>query len=102
MACEGGTVSVDRTIVKSKPKGGEEVEEDIKDEIPGAESEVKEEHVPVGSVVPEVFAWAQSLKTGKWDARQSAAEGLADLEILETMLKSGQAGIPIDLKYQVL
>lgn len=99
LACEKGTVSVDRTIVTTKPKGGEETKEDVPDEVEGA---VKEEHVPIGSVVPEVFAWARSLKSGKWDSRQSAEEGLADLEILEAMLRSGEEnGKPIELKYQV-
>ena len=100
VACENGTVSVDRTIVTSTPKGGEQKTEDIKDDVGEAET-VKENHVPIGSVVPEVYAWAQSLKSGKWDARQSAEEGLADLEILEAMLKSGEnKGQTIELKYQ--
>ncbi len=97
VACEGGTVSVDRTVVKIKVKGEEEREEDVKDGVEG-----KEEHVPVGSVIPEVFAWAGSLKEGKWDARQSVEEGLADLEILEALLRSGErGGEPVELKYQV-
>ena len=91
-------MSVDRTIVKSKPTGGEEVIEDVPDEV---EADTKGAHVPIGSVTPEVFAWAKSLKTGKWDPRQSAEEGLADLEILEAMLKSGEnGGQAIELKYQ--
>ena len=98
IACEGGTVSVDRTIVKSKPTGGEEVTEDIPEEVQG---DTKGAHVPIGSVVPEVFAWAKSLKTGKWDARQSPEEALADLEILEAMLRSGEkGGEVVELKYQ--
>lgn len=98
VACEGGTVSVDRTIVKTKPKGGEEKTEDVPDEV----GEVKEAHVPIGSVVPEVFAWAKSLKEGKWDSRQSAEEGLADLEILEALVVSGEKeGEPVAMKYQV-
>ncbi|KAK3701199.1 hypothetical protein LTR37_015578 [Vermiconidia calcicola] len=99
VACEGGRVSVDRTKVTSKPSGGEERVEDVPDEVGG---EAKEAHVPVGSVVPEVFAWAKSLKEGKWDARQSAEQGLADLEILEAMLRSGEKdGESVELKYQV-
>lgn len=98
VACERGTVSVDRTIVKSKPTGGDEVTEDVPDEV---EADTKGAHVPIGSVVPEVFAWAKSLKTGKWDSRQSAEEGLADLEILEAMLTSGEnGGQAVELKYQ--
>lgn len=98
VACEGGTVSIDRTIVKSKAVGGEEVTEDVKDEV---DVDTEGAHVPIGSVVPEVFAWARSLKNGKWDARQSADEGLADLEILEAMLISGEkGGEAVKLKYQ--
>lgn len=98
VACEGGTVSVDRTIVKSKPTGGEEVEENVPDEI---EADTQGAHVPIGSVIPEVFAWARSLKTGKWDSRQTPEEALADLEILEAMLKSAEkGGQAVELKYQ--
>lgn len=97
IACEKGTVSVDRTIVTTKPKGGEEKTEDVPDEVESR----KDAHVPIGSVVPEVYAWARSIKDGKWDARQSAEEGLADLEILETMVKSGEKnGETIELKHQ--
>ena len=98
IACDGGTVSVDRTKVISKPKGGEEVVEDVPDEVPKR----KDAHVSIGSVMPEVFAWARSLKEGKWDSRQSAEEGLADLEILEAMVRSGEkGGEVVELKYQV-
>ena len=100
VACEGGTVSVSGTKVMTKPKGCEEKTEEVKDEV----ETTKEEHVAIGSVMPEVFAWAKSLADGKgaWDARQSAEEGLADLEVLEMMLKSGEAGgKPMELKYQV-
>ena len=98
VACEGGTVSVDRTIVKSRPTGGEEVSEDVPDEV---DADDKGAHVSIGSVVPEVFAWAKSLQTGKWDPRQSAEEGLADLEILEAMIRSGESGgQAVELKYQ--
>lgn len=98
VACEGGTVSVDRTIVTSKPTGGEEVTEDVQDEV---EADTMGAHVPIGSVVPEVFAWAKTLKTRKWDSRQSAEEGLADLEILEAMLRSGESGgKAVKLQYQ--
>lgn len=98
VACEGGTVSIDRTIVKSKPTGGEEVTEDIKDEV---EADTTGAHVPISSVATEVFAWAKSLKTGQWDSRQTAEEALADLEILEAMLTSGErGGKAVELQYQ--
>ena len=98
VACEEGTVSVDKTLVTTKSKGGEEKTEDVQDEV----GNLKQDHVPIGSVVPEVFAWARSLKDLKWDPRQSAEEGLADLEILETMLKSGERnGESIELEHQI-
>lgn len=93
VACEDGTVSVDRDEVTIKPKGGEAKTEKVKDEFGD---------VGIGSgVKSEVFAWAGSLREGKWDARQSADEGLADLELLEAMVKSGEScGQSIDMKYQ--
>ena len=98
VACEGGTVSIDGTIVKSKAISGEEVTEDVKDEV---EADTTGAHVPISSVATEVFAWAQSLKSGKWDSRQSAEEGLADLEIVEAMLRSGESdGKIVELRYQ--
>ena len=52
--------------------------------------------------MPEVFAWAKSIRHGKWDPRQSAEQGLADLEMLEAMAKSGEAnGKSIELQYQI-
>ena len=84
VACEEGTVSVDRDEVTITPKGGEAKKQKVKDEFGD---------VGVGSGVKmEVFAWARSLVKGQWDARQSAKEGLADLELLEVMVKSGESG----------
>ena len=98
VACEKGTVSVARTTVTIKPIEGEERKEEVEDRVDGA----KQEHVEIGSVMPEVFAWAKSLQDGKWDLKQTAEEALADLEILEAMLKSGESGgTPIELAYQV-
>ena len=104
VACEGGTVSVGGgsktgAHVTTKPKDGEERTEQIKDEV----ESFKQEHVAIGSVVPEVFAWAKTIVAGggKWDPRQSAEEGLADLEILEAMIKSGEGGgKSIELQHQ--
>lgn len=93
VACEGGTVSVDRDVVTTTPKGGEAKVEKVKDVFGD---------VGVGSgVKTEVFAWARSLVQGKWDERQSAEEALADLELLEAMLKSGESqGQPVATQYQ--
>ena len=52
-------------------------------------------------VPPEVRAWGEALAAGKSNAAQSPEEALADLEILEGCLRSGeQGGKPIELKYQ--
>lgn len=40
----------------------------------------------------EVAAWAASLEAGKPDPKQSPGEALADLELLEKMLQSGEEG----------
>lgn len=40
----------------------------------------------------EIKAWAAALEAGKPDPRQSPEQGLADLEILEKMLRSGEQG----------
>ena len=43
-------------------------------------------------VTNEVQAWAKSLENGKQDERQSPEQALADLELLEGMLVSGDNG----------
>ena len=60
--------------------------------------EVKDE----GAGVPaEVRAWSESIATGNIDARQIPEEALADLEIIEACLRSGeQGGKPMKLEYQ--
>jgi len=53
-------------------------------------------------VPPEIRAWGESLVAGKPNAEQSPEEALADLEILESCLRSGeQGGKPIELKHQI-
>lgn len=87
VACEQGTVSATLEKVTVTKDGKEEVTE-FKDDSSG--------------VMPEVKAWAEGLVAGKPNPRQSPVEALADLEILEAMLKSGeQNGAPIDLKYSI-
>ncbi|KAK0323441.1 hypothetical protein LTR82_005801 [Friedmanniomyces endolithicus] len=87
VACEKGSVSVDGTKVTVKPLGGEEKVVDKPDEL--------------GGVKQEVFAWAKSLVSGKQEAKQRPEEALADLEILEAMLRSGEkGGQPVELKLQ--
>jgi len=88
IACEKGSVTVDGKKVTLKPLDGDE--------------EVVEKPDDLGGVKQEVFAWAKSLVSGKQEARQKPEEALADLEILEAMLKSGESeGQPCELKYQI-
>ncbi|KAK0958438.1 hypothetical protein LTS01_021887 [Friedmanniomyces endolithicus] len=88
VACGKGSVSVDGTKVTVKPLGGEEKVVDKPDEL--------------GGVKQEVFAWAKSLVSGKQEPKQRPEEALADLEILEAMLRSGESGgQPVELKLQI-
>ncbi|KAI6810018.1 NAD(P)-binding protein [Hortaea werneckii] len=89
IACEGGSVSVAGKDVIITPKGGKEVKEE-KPEALGS------------GVKAEVFAWADSIVSGKQDDQQKPEEALADLECLEAMLKSGEkGGEPVSLQYQI-
>ena len=57
--------------------------------------EVVREHVAVWKdwgVTNEVQAWAKSLEEGQPDPKQSPEQALADLELLEKMLVSGDNG----------
>ena len=74
IAAEKGIVTIGGSKVTVKE--GEEVVTEFKDDENG--------------VKQEVGAWAQSIIDGKPDSRQSPEEALADLEILEKMLKSGE------------
>jgi hypothetical protein len=76
VACEKGTVTIVGSKVIVEETGGMPMEK----EFPNEGSGVKQ----------EVAAWAESLVTGKPNPRQSYEEALADLEILEKMLKSGE------------
>jgi len=79
---EKGFVSVSQGVVKSGDK-----EEKVEEEGSG--------------VAPEVRAWGEGLAGKKANPLQSAREALADLEIVESCLRSGEKGaIPIQLKYQ--
>lgn len=52
-------------------------------------------------VPPEVRAWGEALAAGKANERQSPEEALADLELIEASLRSGeQGGKPIALECQ--
>ncbi|CAG8951091.1 hypothetical protein HYFRA_00006489 [Hymenoscyphus fraxineus] len=91
VACEKGSVTV--SFGKVTVKLGEEKEnvESVK--------EFKEEG---SGVKQEVAAWAKSIADGVFNTKQSPEHALADLEILEKMLKSGEAqGQGQSLKYQI-
>lgn len=52
-------------------------------------------------VKAEVKAWAEGIETGVENAQQSPAEALADLELLEAMIKSGEGeGVKVVLTRQ--
>ena len=84
IACEQGFVSVSRDKVTIDDKT-----DIVKDERTG--------------VPPEVREWGRALAAGSSNPRQSPEEALADLELLEAMLKSGeQGGQPVTLRHQEL
>ena len=88
IACDKGTVTVDGDDVTIAPLGGEKQVVQKPDEL--------------GGVTQEVFAWAKSLVSGKQEERQKPEQALADLEILEAMLRSGEnSGKPVELKHQI-
>ncbi|KAI1611110.1 glucose-fructose oxidoreductase [Exophiala viscosa] len=84
VGCEKGFVSVSRKGVTIDDKL-----EEIEDEKTG--------------VPPEVRAWGEALAAGTVNELQSPEEALADLELIEAMLRSGeQGGVPIKLQHQQL
>ncbi|MCJ1357227.1 MAG: hypothetical protein MMC33_007223 [Icmadophila ericetorum] len=87
IACEGGTVSISRSTITTIINGKEEKKE-VQDEATG--------------VPPEVRKWGEALLAGRQNERQRPEEALADLELLENVLKSGeQNGTPVDCKFQI-
>lgn len=73
VACEKNMVSVDREEVRIGP--------DVKT--------VENERT---GVPPEVRAWGEAIVAGKQNHQQIPEEALADLELIEAMLKSGEQG----------
>lgn len=66
--------------------------------VDGESREVKNEG---SGVAAEVRAWAEALSSGKWNPKQSPEEGLADLSLIEALLKSGQqGGTPVTVENQ--
>ena len=87
VACEKGTVTISGNRVIIKLTDGKTTEKEFPEQGSG--------------VPPEVAAWAESLVNGKPNSGQSPEEALADLEILEKMLRSGEGhGKTESLQYQ--
>ncbi|KAK4988244.1 hypothetical protein LTR50_004070 [Elasticomyces elasticus] len=87
VACENGVVTVVRSTVTVK-KDGKEESKTFDGEGAGVKQEVK--------------AWAESLEKRSQNEEQRPEEALADLEILEAMLLSGEKhGRPMDLELQI-
>ncbi|KIW86052.1 hypothetical protein Z517_01446 [Fonsecaea pedrosoi CBS 271.37] len=84
VGCEKGPVSLSGNKVTYDDKT-----EEVQDEKTGVPGEVR--------------AWGEALAAGKVNESQSPEEALADLELIEAMLRSGeQGGVPIKLEYQEL
>jgi len=79
IACENGSLSVsrDKVIVREgEEREGRETVHELKDSSAG--------------VTPEVAAWAKGIQAGKPNPEQAPEKALADLELLEGMLRSGE------------
>jgi predicted dehydrogenase len=91
VACEKGSVTVvgsTVTVRQGQEGEGSSTEKDFSSQGSG--------------VKQEVAAWAESLVSGQANPRQAPEEALADLEILEKMLRSGEAqGKGENLCYQI-
>lgn len=91
VACEKGTVTVtgSKVIVT---QGEQKLGKISVQEFPNEGNGVRQ----------EVLAWAKSLVDGAPNPQQSPEEALADLEILEKMLRSGEAkGKVEELQFQL-
>ncbi|OKL61148.1 hypothetical protein UA08_03528 [Talaromyces atroroseus] len=103
IGCEKGSVTVSNpapsalggkdipsyTQVTVRPVDGEEIVQIIPNERTG--------------VPPEIRAWGEALAAGRQNAEQIPEEGLADLELIELMLRSGEnEGQPQVCQYQDL
>lgn len=93
VSCEKGSVTVIRTKVivrQGQEKDGKFSEIDFKNK--GEQN----------GVTPEVAAWAEALTKGQPLEKQSPEQALADLEVVENMLRSGEAqGKSETLQYQI-
>jgi predicted dehydrogenase len=90
IACSDGSVTVSRDTVTVRT-GEEKDGNQTSTVFTGGGSGVK----------AEVKAWAEGLEAGKENSLQSPAAALADLELLEAMLKSGEGeGVKVVLTRQ--
>ena len=91
VACEKGSVTIGRskvTVREGEEKEGKFAEKEFPEEGSGVKQEVK--------------AWAESIAAGKANPAQAPEQALADLEILEKMLKSGERhGKTESLQHQI-
>jgi predicted dehydrogenase len=95
VACEKGSVTI--TWVK----GRSQVIVRLGEASEGNTSETEFANEGSGVKV-EVAAWAESIADGTPNPAQSPEQALADLEILEKMLKSGEGGGKVQsLQYQI-
>ncbi|KAI2792990.1 hypothetical protein POX_b03036 [Penicillium oxalicum] len=76
VGCEKGSVSVGDSSVTVRMADGQEHVDKIENERSG--------------VPPEVRLWAKALAGGKVNPEQSPSQALADLELIELMLRSGE------------
>lgn len=90
IACYNGSVVVSRDTVSVR--SGEEKDGNVTTRVlPASGSGVK----------AEVKAWAEGIESGGENGLQSPAEALADLELLEAMIKSGEGeGVKVILTRQ--
>ncbi|KAF3032004.1 hypothetical protein E8E12_001852 [Didymella heteroderae] len=94
VAAEKGTVTVSRGKVVVTKNSGEDFTKGGK----GGETETKEFPDEGSGVKQEVKAWAEGLAAGKSNERQTPAEALEDLKILEAALRSGEkGGAPVEI-----
>jgi len=91
VACEKGSVTLSSgkvTVRQGQQTDGKSSVTEFKDEGNGVKQELK--------------AWVESIAAGKPNPHQSPEQALADLEILEKMLKSGEGhGKTESLQFQV-
>ncbi|KAJ5174406.1 uncharacterized protein N7482_000283 [Penicillium canariense] len=77
IGCENGSISVEDSKITVQTLDGKVDVQFVEDERTG--------------VPPEVRQWGQALAAGRINPEQSPSQALADLELIELMLRSGEA-----------